>query len=172
MLRNTLLVIVSSLGLVAPAVADIFVPEAGRLEPADRVVVRKSERSLTLYRDGRPLKSYRVSLGLSPKGHKEREGDFRTPEGRYLLTWRNPQSEYFLSIAVSYPNAEDVARARRNGWRPGGAIMIHGLPNVPRHSRERYLSTDWMDGCIAVSNEDMLEIWLLTERDTPIEILP
>ena len=172
MVHKALLAAVLFLALAMPAAADIFIPEAGRLEPADRLVLRKSERELTLYRDGRPLKSYRVSLGLSPEGHKEREGDFRTPEGRYMLTWRNPQSEYFLSIKVSYPNEEDVANARRNGWRPGGAIMIHGLPNVPRHSRERYLSTDWTDGCIAVSNEDMLEIWLLTQSDTPIEILP
>ena len=116
-----------------------------------------------------------VALGL---GHPRQAAlspespEFRTPEGRYMLTWRNPQSEYFLSIQVSYPNAEDAANARRNGWRPGGAIMIHGLPNVPRHPRERYLSTDWTDGCIAVSNEDMLEIWLLTGPNTPIEILP
>ena len=161
------------LTLALPAAADdMFIPSRGTLESADRLVLRKSERSLALYRGGRPIKSYRVSLGLSPEGHKEREGDFRTPEGRYMLTWRNPQSEYFLSIKVSYPNAEDVANARRNGWPPGGAIMIHGLPNVPRHPRERYLSTDWTDGCIAVSNEDMLEIWLLTEPNTPIEILP
>lgn len=160
------------LALVAPALADMFVTPPVPLEPADRVVVRKGERQLVLYRDGRPLRTYRVSLGLAPEGHKEREGDFRTPEGRYTLTFRNPQSEYFLSIQVSYPNAEDVAHARRNGWSPGGAIMIHGLPNVPRHPRERYLSTDWTDGCIAVSNEEMLEIWLLTRPDTPIEILP
>lgn len=173
MTRNSFAAVLLLLTLALPAAADdMFIPSRGTLESADRLVLRKSERSLALYRGGQPLKTYRVSLGLSPAGHKEREGDFRTPEGRYMLTWRNPQSEYFLSIKVSYPNAEDVANARRNGWRPGGAIMIHGLPNVPRHPRERYLSTDWTDGCIAVSNEDMLEIWLLTEPNTPIEILP
>jgi murein L,D-transpeptidase YafK len=172
MSRSPLAAAVLLLALAMPAAADMFIPAPAPLEPADRLVVRKSERSLVLYRDGRPLKSYRVSLGLSPEGHKEREGDFRTPEGRYQLTRRNPQSDFFLSIQVSYPNAEDMANARRNGWRPGGAIMIHGLPNVQRHSRERYLATDWTDGCIAVSNEDMLEIWLLTEPGIPIEILP
>ena len=173
MTRSPLAAVLLLLALAMPASADdMFIPSRGALEPADRLVLRKSERSLALYRGGQPIRTYRVSLGLSPEGHKEREGDFRTPEGRYMLTWRNPQSEYFLSIKVSYPNAEDVANARRNGWRPGGAIMIHGLPNVPRHPRERYLSTDWTDGCIAVSNEDMLEIWLLTEPNTPIEILP
>lgn len=170
--RRSLLAALLCLPLVPPVLADMFLTPPAPLEPADRLVLRKSERDLTLYRNGQPVRSYRVSLGLSPQGHKEREGDFRTPEGRYLLTFRNPQSEYFLSIQVSYPNAEDVAHARRNGWSPGGAIMIHGLPNLPRHPRDRYLSTDWTDGCIAVSNEDMLEIWLLTRRDTPIEILP
>lgn len=173
MTRSALAAVLLLLSLAMPAAADdMFIPSRGALEPADRLVLRKAERSLALYRGGQPIRTYRVSLGLNPEGHKEREGDFRTPEGRYMLTSRNPQSEYFLSIQVSYPNAEDVANARRNGWRPGGAIMIHGLPNVPRHPRERYLSTDWTDGCIAVSNEDMLEIWLLTGANTPIEILP
>lgn len=161
-----------TLAMAWPAAADMFVTPPRGLDPADRVVLRKAERELVLYRHGRPLKSYRVSLGLSPQGHKEREGDFRTPEGRYLLTRRNPYSEYFLSIQVSYPGPADLEQARRNGWAPGGAIMIHGLPNIPRHPRERYLSSDWTDGCIAVSNEDMLEIWLLTRPNTPIEITP
>ena len=102
----------------------------------------------------------------------EREGDYRTPEGSYRLTRRNPESDFFLAIQVSYPDDDDLAAARRNGVRPGGLIMIHGLPNVMRHSRERYLASDWTDGCIALSNEDMLEVWLLTRPDTPIEILP
>lgn len=155
-----------------PARADLFESAPGVVEPADLVVVRKSERRLSLYHTGRELKSYRISLGLSPAGPKEREGDFRTPEGRYHLTRRNAYSDFFLSLQVSYPNEQDLKAARRRGWSPGGLIMIHGLPNIPKYSRERYLSSDWTDGCIAVSNEDMLEIWLLTEADTPIEILP
>lgn len=159
-------------GLLPPAQADMFASQAQPLAAADLVVVRKSERRLVLYRNGQELRSYKVSLGLSPQGHKEREGDYRTPEGRYALTRRNPGSEFFLSIQVSYPNERDQANARANGWQPGGAIMIHGLPNIPRYPRERYLANDWTDGCIAVSNEDMLEIWLLTRHDTPIEITP
>lgn len=155
-----------------PARADLFNNPPAVVRPADLVVVDKSERRLTLYRDGQEVRSYRVSLGLDPNGPKQREGDFRTPEGRYLLTRRNPQSDYFLSIQVSYPDPRHIAEARKNGWAPGGAIMIHGLPNIPKYPRERYLSTDWTDGCIAVSNEDMLEIWLLTQADTPIEIRP
>lgn len=145
-------------------------PEA--LPMADRVVVVKSERRLYLMRGGVPLRSFRVWLGLAPKGHKEQEGDFRTPEGSYRLDAKNSQSEYFLSIHVSYPNKEDLDRARRNHLEPGGAIMIHGLPNVPKHSLEYYLRNDWTNGCIALSNDDMLEVWLLTRVDTPIEIRP
>ena len=142
------------------------------LRAADQVLVVKSERRLYLIRDGQPYRSFRVALGLNPIGHKEREGDFRTPEGRYLLDGRNASSEFFLSIHLSYPNAEDVALARRNHWRPGGSVMIHGQPNVPRRSADYYRSADWTDGCIALSNEDMLEVWLLTRSNTPIEIRP
>jgi len=152
--------------------ADVFNSASPGFQTADRLVLRKSERQLALYRDGRELASYRVSLGLRPTGHKQQEGDFRTPEGSYQLTRRNPESDYFLAIQVSYPDANDIATARKNGVSPGGAIMIHGLPNIMKHSRERYLSTDWTDGCIALSNEDMLEVWLLTTPDTPIEITP
>ncbi|HEY5810920.1 MAG TPA: L,D-transpeptidase family protein [Povalibacter sp.] len=145
--------------------------EAG-LPLADTVVVHKAQRTLQLLRDGQVLRSYKVALGLRPEGHKEYEGDFRTPEGKYQLTRRNPNSEYFLSIQVSYPNDKDVARARRQGLRPGGAIMIHGQPNTPRKPRDYYSNVDWTEGCIAVSNSDMVEIWLMTTPDTPIEIQP
>ena len=136
----------------------------------DRVVLDKGERRLTLYRDGRELKNYRVSLGLRPTGHKQQEGDYRTPEGSYRLTRRNPDSEFFLSIQVSYPDAEDLATARKIGVSPGGLIMIHGLPNIMKYSRDRYLSTDWTDGCIALSNAEVRELWQLIPDGTPIEI--
>jgi murein L,D-transpeptidase YafK len=139
---------------------------------ADRVVVRKSERRLYLMRGESVLRSYRVALGLNPVGPKEQEGDSRTPEGHYQLTRRNPRSEYFLSIQVSYPNDRDLQRARRNRLTPGGAIMIHGLPNELRREPTYYEKRDWTDGCIAVSDSDMLEIWLMTPPDAPIDILP
>lgn len=145
--------------------------EAG-LPLADSVIVRKSARVLELLKNGQVLRSYKVALGLRPEGHKQFEGDFRTPEGKYLLTRRNPNSEYFLSIQVSYPNDQDVARARRQGLSPGGAIMIHGQPNTPKKPRDYYSTIDWTEGCIAVSNSDMVEIWLMTAPDTPIEIQP
>ncbi len=145
---------------------------AGMLQPVDRVVVLKANRRMELYRDGALVASYRISLGLAPSGQKQREGDFRTPEGRYRLTRRNAQSDFFLAVQVSYPEAADISLARKNGWAPGGSIMVHGLPNFLKYPRERYLNTDWTDGCIALSNENMLDFWLLTGQDTPIEILP
>ena len=139
---------------------------------ADLIVVRKSERRLYLMRRGEVLRSYRVALGLQPEGPKERAGDFRTPEGRYLLTRRNPRSDYFLSIQVSYPNDEDVRRARHQHVDPGGAIMLHGLPNNLRHPPEYYARSDWTDGCIAMSDSDMVELWMMTQDNTPIDIRP
>jgi murein L,D-transpeptidase YafK len=142
------------------------------LQLADSVIVRKGERRLYLMRNGSVLRTFKVALGLRPDGHKQYEGDYRTPEGKYRLVRRNPNSEYFLSIQVSYPNDDDVARARKQGMRPGGAIMIHGQPNIPTRSRDYYQTVDWTEGCIAVSNSDMVEIWLMTPADTPIEIQP
>jgi murein L,D-transpeptidase YafK len=142
------------------------------LPMADRVLVQKAERRLQLMRNGEVLRTYKIALGLRPEGHKEYEGDFRTPEGVYHLSRRNPNSEYFLSIQIDYPNDRDMKRARRLGQRPGGAIMIHGQPNVPRKPRDYYSNVDWTEGCIAVSNSDMVEIWLMTPPDTPIEIRP
>jgi murein L,D-transpeptidase YafK len=139
---------------------------------ADEVVVYKSTRRMQLLRRGQVLRTYRVSLGLQPAGPKERAGDFRTPEGSYRLTRRNARSDFFLSIQVSYPNADDERRARRNGHEPGGSIMIHGLPNTLRRTPDYYSQQDWTDGCIALSNSDMVEFWLLTQDNLPIEIRP
>ncbi len=175
--RWLLLLAVTSLSLVARAdgldnVEQVRLRSADSMPSADRIVVRKSDRKLMLMRGDDVLRSYRIALGLNPVGHKERAGDFRTPEGRYHLVNRNPRSDFFLSIQVSYPNERDVKNAAANGWEPGGSIMIHGMPNIPRHQPTYYESRDWTDGCIAVTNADMLEIWLLTVDNAPIEILP
>lgn len=140
----------------------------------DRVLVKKSERIMELHKDGAVYRTYRISLGDQPRGHKFQEGDERTPEGNYVLDWRNPNSSYYKSIHVSYPNSLDRAVARSMGVSPGGMIMIHGLPNwlsSPRLAAE-YRSRDWTDGCIAVGNEEMDEIWQLVRDGTPITILP
>ena len=150
-------------GLTIPIVA---------MPQADEVVVHKSERRLYLMKNGKVLRSYRIALGLDPQGPKQREGDFRTPEGHYFLTRRNPRSDYFLSIQVSYPNEADLQRAHREHVDPGGSIMVHGLPNALSHSPSYYAKSDWTDGCIALSDSDMVEVWLMTRDNTPIEILP
>lgn len=159
------LVLVLSLGTA-------FLSPATEIAAADRVVVHKGERKLYLYSGSHLLGQYKVALGLSPVGTKEREHDFRTPEGRYFLARRNTRSDFFLSIQVSYPNREDEQRARRNRWAPGGSIMIHGLPNAPKHPAAYYESNDWTDGCIALSNSDMVEVWLRTQDNIPIDIYP
>lgn len=139
---------------------------------ADYILVKKSERKLFLLREGRVLRSFDVSLGLNPEGAKRMEGDFRTPEGVYYLEAKNPNSDFFLSIKISYPSEGDRQTARHMGVNPGGQIMIHGHPNEPKYPLSRYRDRDWTDGCIAVSNSDMVDIWLMTEQDTPIEIRP
>jgi murein L,D-transpeptidase YafK len=145
---------------------------ASDIEIADRVLIKKSERKLFLMKKDKILKSMDISLGLVPTGDKQAEGDFRTPEGSYKLTERNAASDFFLSIMISYPNGSDHREAKRRGLLPGGQIMIHGQPNNPSHSSDYYRWTDWTDGCVAVSNSNMVDIWLMTDKNTPIEILP
>lgn len=140
----------------------------------DKIVVEKSERRLYLMKDGKPVRTYRVALGSRPEGHKQRRGDGRTPEGRYLIDWRNPNSNFYKSLHISYPNTWDRVRAERQGWDPGGMIMIHGQPPRNEHSelQDALRDEDWTQGCIAVSNLAIEEIWELTPDGTPIEILP
>jgi murein L,D-transpeptidase YafK len=149
-----------------------FVGVAGEIAAADHIVVHKSERKLYLYSGDRLLGQYKVELGLSPVGQKEREHDFRTPEGHYYLERRNTRSDFFLALQVSYPNKDDELRARKNRWAPGGLIMIHGLPNTLKHSADYYARNDWTDGCIALSNSDMVEVWMRTLDNIPIDIYP
>jgi murein L,D-transpeptidase YafK len=139
---------------------------------ADLVVVEKGRRRLTLYRGGAALKAYRVSLGGAPEGHKRREGDERTPEGRYVLDWRKENSAFHRALHVSYPDSADVAAAAARGEPPGGAIMVHGLPNRAPFLGRLHRLADWTDGCIAVTNREMDEIWDAVPDGTPIEIRP
>ncbi len=139
---------------------------------ADRVVVHKEKRVLQLYRGSEMLRQYAVALGGNPIGHKQREGDRRTPEGLYVLDWRNNKSGYHLSIHVSYPRPEDAAAAAASGVDPGGMIMIHGQPNYFGWLAFLTQMYDWTDGCIAVTNAEMDEIWDMVPNNTPIEINP
>lgn len=138
-----------------------------RLPHADQIVVSKSRRLLTLQSGDKILRKYKVNLGFVPQGHKLASGDGRTPEGLYYIDRRNPRSDFYLSLGISYPNAEDMARARALGVRPGGDIFIHG---GPRRSEDRRKS-DWTAGCIAVSDREIEEIWSLVPTGTPITIL-
>jgi murein L,D-transpeptidase YafK len=139
---------------------------------ADRVLVIKSERKLHLIRNGIVLRSFDISLGKKPVGAKLQEGDLRTPEGDYVIDWRNPDSDYYMSMHISYPGPQDIGRANRKGVNPGSMIMIHGLPNDSEPTRRDYLDDDWTDGCIAVSNQAMIDIWLSVADNTPITIRP
>lgn len=162
--RGALALAAGALGLAAtPALA--FTPPMG--PRTTHIVVSKSKRVLELRRDQQVLRRYRVDLGFTPQGHKLASGDGRTPEGRYWIDRRNPRSEFHLSLGVSYPNAEDLARARTLGVNPGGDIMIHGEPVRKPKARAR----DWTAGCIAVSNAEIEEIWAMTPLGVPIIIL-
>ena len=149
-------------------VPELVVPES----QADLIKVDKTARTLTLLRGTDVIKTYRVSLGSSPLGHKSREGDGRTPEGRYSIDSRNPHSRFHLGLHISYPNAEDRRSAQQRGVPPGGDIMIHGLPNGLSWLNRLHLRRDWTDGCMAVTNSEMEEIWAHVATGTAIEILP
>lgn len=123
---------------------------------------------MELYENGKLLKSYHVSLGKNPLGHKEKEGDKKTPEGLYIINGRNPSSKYHLSLRISYPNERDKLNAENQGFSPGGDIMIHGLPNYTKFLEDYYVSTDWTDGCIAVKNKEIEELWSVVKDGTPI----
>jgi murein L,D-transpeptidase YafK len=137
---------------------------------ADKVLVLKGPRRLYLLKGSKVLKAYRISLGERPRGAKIEEGDHRTPEGKYVLDWHNTESQFYKSIHISYPNDKDLARAERLEVAPGGDLFIHGQPNdFDGPGRQ---PGDWTDGCIAVSNEAMDEIWRAVADGTPIVIKP
>lgn len=163
--------------LLSLAFATAAAPAAARIarsdsRSADLVVVYKGERLLELRRDGRVLHAYKIALGRNPVGPKRREGDGRTPEGVYTLDWRKPDSQFYRAIHVSYPGPLDYAHADRWGVSPGGLIMLHGLPNGASAARVGHPWADWTDGCIAVTNQEMDEIWARVEDGTTIIIYP
>ena len=138
----------------------------------DLVRVDKSDRELTLLSQGKVIATFEIALGGNPTGHKQQEGDERTPEGRYVLDFKKPDSAYFRAIHVSYPNQADAQRAKKAGVAPGGAIMIHGQRNGFGWLASISQRYDWTDGCIALSNEDMQRVWDLVKVPTTIEIAP
>ena len=146
------------------------IPRRANTRPlADYLIVDKSERLLVAYQDGQPIRAYRgLQFGDAPMGHKRFQGDERTPEGLYTIDTRNPQSSFHLSLRISYPNAQDRAFAAQYGRSPGGDIFIHGQPT----GRPGRMRGDWTDGCIALSNAEIEELWQIVPDGTPIEIRP
>ena len=146
-------------------------PPATALQgPVDHILILKSERRMVVFRDGSPLKTYSIALGFTPKGDKLRQGDGRTPEGRFRINRRNASSAYHLSLGLDYPQPDDITRARAGGYSPGGDIFIHGQPNSRKG--QPTVRQDWTAGCIAVSNTEIEEIWAATPNGTLVEIRP
>jgi tetratricopeptide (TPR) repeat protein len=143
-----------------------------RTEPADKVLIEKNERRLTLLSKGEVIKTYKIALGGDPVGPKERQGDNKTPEGTYIIDSRNNNSEYHLSLHISYPNEKDKMRAKDLGVTPGGNIMIHGIKNGLTWAGGSHVEVDWTKGCIAVTDEEMEEIYRLVPNGTIVEIRP
>ena len=165
---------ISMLAVVAGLILSLAAAPQAAAQPlrADKILIEKAERRMTLLWKGTPVRMYSVSLGGSPVGKKQCQGDQKTPEGIYSITGRNLYSAYHRSLRISYPNAEDVANARQLRCRPGGDIMIHGLPNGGRWSEKEHASTDWTLGCIAVTDLEIEESWDAVPNGTVVEIRP
>ena len=144
----------------------------GQIAQADRVLVLKKAHTLQLLRRDNVIKTYKVALGGDPIGPKTRQGDHKTPEGIYILNFRNSHSQFYKSIHISYPNARDREQARRKGVLPGGDVFVHGLPNGYSAVGAAHRLKDWTDGCIAVTDAEIDEIWNAVADGTPIEIRP
>lgn len=173
LLAGLLALVATALGPAAPARAEeqtaMVVPQP---LTADLIIVYKSLRELSLLRNGAVIRTYRIALGTQPVGTKVREGDGRTPEGVYTIDWRKPDSDFHLALHISYPQVTDQVRAATYGLPPGGAIMIHGMPNDRTAADVGHPVRDWTDGCIAVENAEIEEIWALVQDGTQIVIFP
>jgi len=144
----------------------------GSRDTADLVYIEKKARRLTLFRGGKPIRTYRVALGFEPVGKKTTDGDGKTPEGRYVIDRRKQNSRFHRALHISYPNADDRRQAAERGVSPGGDIMIHGLMNGMRWIGTAHRARDWTLGCIALTNEEIEEIWRMSPDGTPVEIVP
>jgi murein L,D-transpeptidase YafK len=158
--------------LVNSLILAVSLSAASSADRADRLIVNKSKRELVLLTDGKVIRSYKIALGRNPVGQKQRQGDSKTPEGAYTISGRNSSSAYHRSLRISYPNAADRDGARQLGVAPGGDIMIHGLPNGRGFIGAAHRLIDWTDGCVAVTDAEIEEIWRLVPDGTPIQINP
>lgn len=188
-MRNVLLPSLLSLALVAsarPAAALPYLPlsrmfshsaaittdPGGPVPLADSIVIEKKARRLTLFHQGRALRSYRVALGANPVGDKRVAGDRRTPEGVFEIDWKNEKSDFHLALHISYPDSAHRARAAALGASPGGDILIHGLRNGSGATGAFHRTVDWTDGCIALTDEEIEGVWSAVMVGTPVEIRP
>jgi murein L,D-transpeptidase YafK len=160
------------IGLVFFAFVSTAFAQQPAAQRADSILILKKDHVMELLAGGKVIRTYKVALGTGGLAPKERQGDGRTPEGHYAIDSRNAASEYHLSLHVSYPNAEDRKRAAKLGVAPGGDIMIHGLPNGKGWVGAKHRMFDWTLGCIAVTNEEIEEVWKLAPVGTPVEIRP
>jgi murein L,D-transpeptidase YafK len=170
--RLLLLLLALALGALAllrrmPEPTAPLPPLAG---PIDRILVEKAARRLTVFKDGHALRSWRITLGFAPAGDKARQGDGRTPEGRFRIDRRNDDSAFHLSLGLDYPQTDDLIRARTGGFDPGGDIFIHGQPNA--WAGRATIGYDWTAGCIALADAEIEELWRVTPLGTPVEIRP
>ena len=138
----------------------------------NKIIVEKSKRRLHLYFDDKLIKTYKISLGRHPVGDKEREGDKKTPEGHYVINDKNPNSGYYKNLGISYPNKQDIEQAKKSGKNPGGQIKIHGIKNGFGWIGRLHLLIDWTAGCIALTNNEIDELYEAIHIGTPIEIKP
>lgn len=164
------------LGLIAFIIYDRYgpTPDAPPLAPLteqiDHILIEKSARQLTVFRNGVALRTYQIALGFAPDGDKLQQGDGKTPEGEFTINRRNPKSKYHLSLGINYPKPEDRARAAKAGVDPGGDIFIHGQPNGM--GKLATLPYDWTAGCIAISDTEIEELWRIVQHGTRVEIRP
>ncbi len=153
-------------------VRPILKPAPLTVMAVDRILIEMGCRRLTLFCDGKPIKKFKVALGFEPEGKKTMEGDGKTPEGCYVIDYRNESSKFYRSLHISYPNEDDRRQAAESGVSPGRDIMIHGLKNDFAWIGKRHLARDWTNGCVAVTNREMDEIWRLVPVGTKVEIVP
>lgn len=139
---------------------------------ADSIVVEKQRRRLTLYQAGFPVGIYKIALGKEPVGDKKQIGDNRTPEGLFHIDFKNANSKYHMALHISYPDAAHKARAKARGVKAGGDVMIHGLPSAYADLGDKHTEYDWTEGCIAVTNAEIEQIWRAVPNGSPIQIKP
>jgi murein L,D-transpeptidase YafK len=158
--------------IATPTVSHTPATKVGDILHADSIVVEKQRRTMTLYNAGVAVRTYQVALGKEPTGDKLRIGDNRTPEGLFHIDARNPQSKYHMALHISYPDAEHIQRARALGFAAGGDIMIHGLPPAYADLGAKHRDYDWTNGCIAVTDQEIEEIWRAVPNGAVIQIKP